>query len=113
MQDEESAGRAPIGAPARKRRSGRAVPPVRLLARRQAEAAVAALAVVMEDAQASAAARVSAASALLNWAYGKTATERQDTAKDGGPALKVIKLQWADPRATPRDPAVALAREDE
>ena len=83
------------------KRSARQVGP---LARRHAEAAVAALVAVMNDAEAAPAARVSAASALLNWAYGKTATERKDAAGAKAPSVKVIKLRWSDERTKPRGP---------
>ncbi len=65
---------------------------VRRLARVHAEAAVAALAAVMTDAEATPAARVSAASALLGWGYGRSGS----SGKDGGEKVieKVVEVVW-------------------
>ncbi|MEX1206422.1 MAG: hypothetical protein WEB85_14355 [Dongiaceae bacterium] len=66
-------------------------PEIGALARRHAEAAVAALVAVMSDADATPAARVSAASALLNWGYGKAGPAAPEGG-DAGP--QVVRLVW-------------------
>lgn len=66
-------------------------PEIGALARRHAEAAVAALVAVMRDDDATPAARVSAASALLNWGYGKAGP----AAPEGGESEpQVVRLVW-------------------
>lgn len=63
-------------------------PAIAALARRHAEAALAALIEVVGDRTASPAARISAASTLLNWGFGKAAPAGDD---DNGPAELVIR----------------------
>jgi len=71
---------------------------LRILARAHAASAVAALAAVMTDPQATPAARVSAASALLNWGYRKARPDR-----DEPNAARVVRLVWGgSPSAAPR-----------
>ena len=77
----------------RVRRKGNAQ--LRTLARDHVEAAIAALVAVMSDPQASPAARVSAAGALLSWGYGKWAqTTGGDKAKPAPERL--VRLTWGD-----------------
>jgi hypothetical protein len=59
------------------------------LARRHAEAALAALIEVVGDRTASPAARISAASALLNWGFGKSNSARGEV--NDGPTELVIR----------------------
>jgi hypothetical protein len=72
------------------------------LARRHAEAALAALIEVVGDRTASPAARISAASALLNWGFGKSGAGDDE---NNGPAELVIRWrngqdgQAAEPEA--------------
>jgi hypothetical protein len=78
-------------------------PAIATLARRHAEAALAALIEVVGDRTASPAARISAASALLNWGFGKSNTAGDDG--DDGPAELVIRwrnAQDASPAARPK-----------
>jgi hypothetical protein len=94
MDDSEQPGRD--GKPARiarRRRKGDAQ--LRALARDHVEAAVAALVAVMSDSNATPAARVSAAGALLSWGYGKWA---QTAGGDKGRATpeRVVRLAWGD-----------------
>ncbi len=81
----QAAPKAPKTEPAR--------PVIAALARRHAEAALSALIEVVGDRAASPAARISAASALLNWGFGKS-----NPAGDGGndgPAELVIRWRNA------------------
>ena len=57
-------------------------------ARRHTDAALAAFVSVMQDAGAPAAARVAAATQILNWAHGKGA------GADGDDAPKTVRLAW-------------------
>jgi hypothetical protein len=69
---------------------------LRRLASRHAEAAVAALAAVMTGGDATPAARVSAATALLTWGFGRSGTEDGEAAEDQGQA-QVVQLVWGGP----------------
>jgi hypothetical protein len=79
---------------------------VKMLARAHAVAAVAALVAVMEDAAASASARIAAAGALLQWGFGKAPAipgtaaraELLKTIERGGDP-QLIRLTWASPDA--------------
>jgi hypothetical protein len=64
------------------------------LARKHADAAVAALAAVMKDETATAAARISAASTLLQWGFGRTAAAVKGKAADNGE--QIIRLTWGE-----------------
>jgi hypothetical protein len=64
-----------------------------VLARRHAEAAIAALIEVVGDRSAPPASRISAASALLNWGFGKSSADEEGS---DGPAELVIR--WRDAR---------------
>jgi hypothetical protein len=99
---------AKVGAPPK---AGIESPAISTLARRHAEAALAALIEVVGDRTASPAARISAASALLNWGFGKSNAAGDDG--DDGPAELVIRWRNAQdgppaarpktqPRAQPR-----------
>ncbi len=72
------------------RPDGAVDPEIGALARRHAGAAVAALVAVMSDDDATPAARVSAASALLNWGYGKAGPAAAEA--DAGP--QIVRLVW-------------------
>ena len=74
-------------------------PAIATLARRHAEAALAALIEVVGDRTASPAARISAASALLNWGFGKSNATRDDG--DDGPAELVIRWRNAQDGSPP------------
>jgi len=82
-------------------------PAIATLARRHAEAALAALIEVVGDRTASPAARISAASALLNWGFGKPGAGDDE---DNGPAELVIRWrnvqdgQAAEPEARKPSP---------
>src|SRR5689334_3486761 len=76
------------GGPRPAPREGAENPAIAALARRHAEAALAALIEVVGDCTASPAARISAASTLLNWGFGKAAPAGDD---DNGPAELVIR----------------------
>ena len=89
-QDDAAAKRAP-------RRRGEAA--LRSLARGHVEAAIAALAAVMNDASASPAARVSAAGALLSWGYGKSALAASSGKERPAPE-RVVRLTWGDGTST-------------
>jgi hypothetical protein len=69
---------------------------LRRLASRHAEAAVAALAAVMADENATPAARVSAATALLAWGFGRSSAEDAEAGRDQEPA-RIVKLVWGGP----------------
>jgi hypothetical protein len=74
-------------------------PTIAALARRHADAALAALIEVMADRSASPAARISAASAVLNWGFGKSAGA-MDEGVDG-PVELVIRWLTAPERTKP------------
>jgi hypothetical protein len=82
-------------------------PAIATLARRHAEAALAALIEVVGDRTASPAARISAASALLNWGFGKSGAGDDEV---NGPAELVIRWrnvqdgQAAEPEARRPNP---------
>ena len=80
-------------APAPRRRKGNTQ--LRALARDHVEAAIAALVAVMSDPEASPAARVSAAGALLSWGYGKWAQAASGD-KGRAPPERVVRLAWGD-----------------
>jgi hypothetical protein len=67
---------------------------MRVIARGHGEAAIAALAAVMNDASASPAARVSAASTLLTWGFGRPG---QPAGEGKGERVRerVVRLGWA------------------
>ena len=93
---DDSEHRRPDGAPAAaapRRRKGNAQ--LRALARDHVEAAIAALVAVMSDPNASPAARVSAAGALLSWGYGKWAQAASGD-KGRAPPERVVRLAWGD-----------------
>jgi|KBSSwiStaDraftv2_1062776.scaffolds.fasta_scaffold312083_2 hypothetical protein len=94
---DDSEHRGDDGAPAAaapRRRKGNAQ--LRALARDHVEAAVAALVAVMSDPNASPAARVSAAGALLSWGYGKWAQAAASGDKGRAPPERVVRLAWGD-----------------
>jgi hypothetical protein len=77
-------------------------PAIAALARRHAEAALAALVEVMADRGATPAARISAASAVLNWGFGKAATgEGEET--ENGPVELVIRWLTLQDARPPRE----------
>ena len=70
------------------------------LAQRHATAAIKALVAVMKDDSASPAARISAAAALLQWGFGKTAAASKAKLPNdpaSGKAEYVIRLSWGAP----------------
>ena len=72
-------------------------PAISAMARRHAEAALAALIEVVGDRTASPAARISAASALLNWGFGKS-----NPAGDGGNDAPVeLVIRWRNAQDGP------------
>jgi hypothetical protein len=93
--------------PVPKNSAQRPTPAIATLARRHAEAALAALIEVVGDRTASPAARISAASALLNWGFGKSGAGDDE---DNGPAELVIRWrnvqdgQAAEPEARRPNP---------
>jgi len=62
------------------------------LARRHAAAAVASLAAVLDDETATPASRISAATALLQWGYGRPGTQAK--AKIDEASEQVVRLTW-------------------
>jgi hypothetical protein len=87
--------RTTAAVPPKVAKRGRATDPaVRALARTHADAAVAALAAVMTDADATPAARVSAASALLSWGYGKSGPGAAGDKPDQRKLEQVVRLVW-------------------
>ena len=64
------------------------------LARRHAEAAMAALAAVLQDKNATPAARISAASTILQWGFGRPAASVKG--KPGEAAEQIIRLSWGE-----------------
>jgi hypothetical protein len=95
-----------------RRRSAQSQPAIAALARHHAEAALAALVEVMADRGATPAARISAASAVLNWGFGKAAAGDGEEG-DNGPVELVIRwltLQDASPPASGSPGAVREAR---
>jgi HEAT repeat protein len=62
------------------------------LARRHAEAAVASLAAVLNDENATPAVRISAATALLQWGYGRPGA--QIKVKPSENAVQLVRLSW-------------------
>jgi hypothetical protein len=62
------------------------------LARRHAAAAVASLAAVLDDEEATPSVRISAATALLQWGYGRPGT--QPKGKPGDSGEQVVRLSW-------------------
>jgi hypothetical protein len=62
------------------------------LARRHAEAAVASLAAVLNDENATPAVRISAATALLQWGYGRPGA--QTKGKPGDTGEQLVRLSW-------------------
>jgi hypothetical protein len=81
-------------------------PAIAALARRHAEAAIAALIEVVGDRATSPAARISAASALLNWGFGKSVPAGDDG--DEGPAELVIR--WRNAQDGVPGPTTAKAK---
>jgi hypothetical protein len=77
-----------------------AQPAIAALARRHADAALAALIEVMADRSASPAARISAASAVLNWGFGKAAPV--DEGADGPMELVIRWLTAPERTKSPR-----------
>lgn len=67
---------------------------IETLARRHAAAAVAALAAVMQDENATPAARISAAGTLLQWGFGRPAA--QVKGKPGEKGEQIIRLTWGE-----------------
>jgi len=72
-----------------------------ILARKQVKSAVDTLAEIMQDGEASAAPRVSAARELLDRGYGKSSANRVATQGAGGGTVKIVVLQLSD--GTQRD----------
>ncbi len=70
---------------------------LRQLAIQHGTAAIAALAAVMEDSNATPAARVSAATALLGWGFGRSNAEDTEPALERGKE-RVVRLVWGGPR---------------
>lgn len=64
------------------------------LARRHAADAVAALAAVMQDENATPAARISAASTILQWGFGRPVATVK--AKPGEIGEQIIRLSWSE-----------------
>ena len=90
--------------PARPRRLPAKAPPaadkqpaIAALARRHAEAALAALIEVVDDRTASPAARISAASALLNWGFGKS----NSAGEGGGDGPAELVIRWRNAQDGP------------
>ena len=77
-------------------------PAITALARRHAEAALAALVEVMADRGATPAARISAASAVLNWGFGKAAAGEGEENEDGPVELVIRWLTPQDERPSER-----------
>ena len=69
---------------------------MRGIARGHGEAAIAALAAVMNDASASPAARVSAASTLLTWGFGRPGQQAGE-GKGERVRERVVRLAWGIP----------------
>lgn len=70
------------------------------MARRHAAAAIQTLAAVLVDATATPATRISAASALLQWGYGKPGIQAKVKAGDGKPGEggeQIVRLIWGEP----------------
>ena len=87
MEDREPESDAPKG----RRGRGKGM---RTIARGHGEAAIAALAAVMNDASASPAARVSAASTLLTWGFGRPGQQAGE-GKGERVRERVVRLGWA------------------
>jgi hypothetical protein len=68
---------------------------LRPLARRHCEAAIAALAAVVADPAAPANARITAATTLIGWAFGREAAGGEGAAKRGM-AEQVVRLTWGE-----------------
>lgn len=68
---------------------------LRPLARRHCEAAIAALAAVVADPAAPAGARITAATTLIGWAFGREAAGADGAAKRGM-AEQVVRLTWGE-----------------
>lgn len=68
---------------------------LRPLARRHCEAAIAALAAVVADPAAPASARITAATTLIGWAFGREAAGGEGAAKRGM-AEQVVRLTWGE-----------------
>jgi hypothetical protein len=70
------------------------------LARRHAAAAIQALAAVLVDETATPAVRISAASALLQWGYGRPGVQAKAKAGEGKPGEggeQYVRLIWGEP----------------
>jgi hypothetical protein len=72
-------------------------PAIAALARRHAEAALAALIEVVGDRTVSPAARISAASALLNWGFGKS----NPSGDEGGECPTELVIRWRNAQDGP------------
>ena len=74
---------------------------IRTLARAHSAAALAALVAVINDAEASPAARVSAATALLTWGHGRAGGVGKSS-KDRDAKAETVRLVWGGPPLPPR-----------
>ena len=82
-------------------RSPRLCRDIRTLARTHSAAALAALVAVIDDAEASPAARVSAATALLTWGHGRADGVGKD-GKGKDAEVETVRLVWGGPPLPPR-----------
>jgi len=86
----------------RRRSAAQSQAAIAALARRHAEAALAALVEVMGDRSATAAARISAASAVLTWGFGRATAAGEGEDGENGPTELVIRwLPLQDARPAP------------
>lgn len=67
---------------------------IETLARRYAPAAVASLAAVLDDEAATPASRISAATALLQWGYGRPGPQAKG--KPGESGEQLVRLTWGE-----------------
>jgi hypothetical protein len=82
-------------------RSPRVRRDIRTLARAHSAAALAALVAVINDAEASPAARVSAATVLLTWGHGRAGGVGKGS-KDKDAKAETVRLVWGGPPLPPR-----------
>jgi hypothetical protein len=93
----------------RRRVLAQSQPAIAALARRHAEAALAALVEVLADRSATPAARISAASAVLNWGFGKAATGEGEESENG-PVELVIRWLTLEDAGPDRDASQQQAK---
>jgi hypothetical protein len=83
----------------RRRSAAQSQAAIAALARRHAEAALAALVEVMGDRSATAAARISAASAVLTWGFGRaTAAGEGEDGENGKNGPTELVIRWLTPQ---------------